>query len=273
MLPTILPGSFVITKEAPSYHIDDIVAFVQKEGKAQKIIVHRIIDETSQGFIIKGDNNPRKDPGYPKENSILGKVIFVAPYVGDLLASLRNPIVLIGTAVVMAAIQMEQGRKKKKKERLRRIRLGISKSTSTILQQKSKKKPKKPNYLLFFAAIAFNIFTYAALQFSIGSNIKAEGDMVTGFLFRAFESSFASTVAFALYFLFILALYFLAKVYEAKSYRAKPTLRNKSKKNLKLVLGKDLNPMLAVSQFLWLLFILMSIFHLMAIFNDLATVY
>ena len=132
MLPTILPGSFVITKEAPLYEIDDIVAFLQKEGGLKKIVVHRIIDETPQGFSIKGDNNPRKDPGYHTEDVILGKVVFATPYVGDVLDSLRNPIVLISSAVVMVALQMEQDRRKKRKEKIRRIRLGITKKSSTI---------------------------------------------------------------------------------------------------------------------------------------------
>jgi len=272
MLPTILPGSLVITKQAPSYHIDDIVAYFLKEGRYAKIVVHRIVDESPEGFVIKGDNNPRKDKGNPTHDNIIGKVIFATPYVGDILTSLRNPMLLIGTASVMAAIQFEQNRRKKRKKWLRKIRLGITKTSSTILEQKRKKSSKKPNYLLFFAAITFNIFTYVVLQVSIGSYVKPEGDIVTGFLFRIFESSFASTIAFALYFLFIIGLYFLAKVYEVKSNRKNATLRKKSKTSLQLLLGKDSNPMLAVAQFFWLLFIVMSLYHLLAIFNDLSTV-
>lgn len=272
MLPTILPGSLVIIKQAAPYQIDDIVAYFLKEGRAAKIVVHRIMDETPRGFVIQGDNNPKKDKGYPTEDNIIGKVVLSAPYVGDLLVSLRNPSLLIGSAVVMAIIQMEQGRRKKRKERLRRIRLGITRTSKIILEHKSKIKPKKPNYSLFFAAIAFNIFTYAALQFSIGSNTVPKGDMVTGFLFNILEVSMASTVAFGLYLLFIIGLYFLAKLYEVKSPRTDSTIRKKSKSSLKLLLGKDSNPMLAVVQFLWLLFIIMSLYHLITIFGDIATV-
>ena len=270
MLPTILPGSLVIVKQAASYQIDDIVAYFLKEGRAAKIVVHRIMDETPRGFVIQGDNNPKKDKGYPTEDNIIGKVVFATPYVGDLLVSLRNPALLMASAVVMAGIQMEQARRKKRKERLRRIRLGITRTSKTILEHKSKKKPKKPNYSLFFAAIAFNIFTYVALQFSIGSNIVPKGDMVTGFLFTTLEVSMASTVAFGLYLLFIIGLYFLAKFYEAKSPRTNSTIRKKS--SLKLLLGKDSNPMLVVVQFLWLLFIIMSLYHLITIYGEIATV-
>jgi len=266
MLPTILPGSLVVAKEAPSYGTDDIVAYQWKQGTATKNIVHRIIDETDNGFAIKGDNNRKKDPGFYTEDDILGTVIFATPYVGDLLGLLRNPVVLVLSGVVLAAIQMEQKRRKKKKEKLRRIRIGIPKTI--IPKQKS---PKKPDYTLFFAALAFNVLTFITIQFSIASNIRPIGDILTGFLFKILESSFASTIIFALYFLFIFGLYFIAKLYEAKSYKRKTRSRKKS--NLQLLIGKESNPVLAIASFLWILFILMSLFHLMSIAKELSTVY
>ena len=208
MLPHILPGSLVVAKEAPSYGTDDIVAYQWKQGTATKNIVHRIIAETDNGFVIKGDNNPRKDPGFYTEDDVLGTVLFATPYVGDLLGLLKNPVVLVLSGAVMAAIQMEQKRRKKKKEKLRRIRLGIPK-TNTLPKQK---KPKKPDYTLFFGALAFNILTFIAIQYSIATNIRPTGDVLTGFLFRILESSFASTIIFALYFMFILGLYFISKL-------------------------------------------------------------
>lgn len=72
MLPTILPGSFLITKTQPQYQIDDIVSFTFIEKISEfafgqdikRIVVHRIIDETEKGFVIKGDNNRNKDSGF-----------------------------------------------------------------------------------------------------------------------------------------------------------------------------------------------------------------
>jgi signal peptidase len=271
MLPTILPGSMVIIKEAPSYQIDDIVAFTQREGSAQKIVVHRIIDETEDGFVIKGDNNPKKDPGFPKIDDIRGKVLFATPYVGYIMVLLRNPMVLIVTAIVMGAIQMEQNRRKKHKEKLRKIRLGLHPMSQDTSNQSQQKKPKKPNYTMFFAAIAFNVITYFALQFSIASGIKPEGDMVTGFLFKLFIPTFASTLSFALYFLFIFGLYFVAKYYEAKSYRANVSTLKKSG-SVQMLVGNKSNHMLGIASFMWILFVLLSLYHLLAIYNDLLPV-
>ena len=266
MLPTIPSGSLVVTKTQQTYHIDDIVSFSQKEEGIKKVIVHRIIDETEQGFIIKGDNNPHKDPGFQTNENIDGKVIFAFPYVGLMLGVLRNPLVLLATSLVMIGIQTVQKHHKKKKEKLRRIRLGITKQTSKLVEQN--KTQKKPDYTVFFGAIGFNVLTYILLQISVAYDSYPQGDMITGFLFRMIEYSVASTIVFSLYMVFIFGLYFLSKVYEAKIIRSKSISTRKSKSTLQLVLGKDFNPMLSVAQFLWLLFILMSAFHIMSIGTD-----
>lgn len=270
MLPTILPGSLVIAKKIPEYHIDDIVAYILKSGLgSQKIVVHRIIGETDNGFTIKGDNNPSRDPGVYTNSDILGRVIFATPYVGDALGLLRNPIVLVMAGGVLAAIQMRQKRKKEKKERLRRIRLGLSANDK---KQSAQKKPKKPDYTLFFAAIGFNVIIYVILLYSISSGIKPPGDAVTGFLFKIFLPTFAATISFAMYSVFIIGMYFLAKVYELKTHR-KEIYGIKSKSKLRLLLGKDSNPMLAIASFLWVLFIIMELFHMMAMAKDLGTIF
>ena len=275
MLPTILPGSLVITKQAESYHIDEIVAYDEGEDFRHKIVVHRILDITDDGFLIKGDNNPKKDLGFPNQDQILGKVIFSTPYVGDTIGMLRNPIVLIIAAGVIAVIQNQNKNRKKKKERLRQIRLGISLSSITKEQKAEKTKPKKPDYTLFILAIGFNVFTYLAHLVLISSNNRVIGDFLTGFMFKILSPSLASTITFALYFVLILGLYFSAKYFEIRSKRRLMLYGDtpkKKKSTISLLIGKETHPMLAVSSMGWLLFIMMSIFYLMSIGKDLATI-
>lgn len=267
MLPTILPGSFVVIKDAPPYQVGEIVAWVQREGTSKKTIVHRIIGEDERGFIIQGDNNPKKDPGFPTEDDIIGRVIFATPYVGDILALFRNPVFLTIAAAITVIFQSVQKKRKNKKERLRRIQLGLP---AKPLQPELETKPKKPDYTLFFAALAFNVITYVAVQLLVASNITPKGDIVTGFLYNILIPSFASTISFGLYFVFIVGLYFLAKFYEAKSYKTKMVRKKKS--SLALLLGKEQNPALAVASLLWVLFVMMSIFHLISMVNDLTTI-
>jgi len=275
MLPTILPGSLVVIKQAESYYIDDIVAYEEGADFRNKVVVHRILDITEDGFLIKGDNNPKKDLGFPTQDQILGKVVFSTPYVGDAIGLLRNPIVLIITAGIIAVIQNQNKNRKKKKERLRQIRLGISPSSITKEQKAEKTKPKKPDYTLFILAIGFNVFTYVAHLVLISSNTKVTGDFLTGFMFKILSPSLASTITFALYFVLILGLYFAAKYFEINSKRRfmlYGDLPKKKKSTISLLIGKETHPMLAVSSMGWLLFIIMSIFYLITIVKDLATI-
>ena len=275
MLPTILPGSLVVIKQAESYYVDDIVAYEEGADFRHKVVVHRILDITEDGFLIKGDNNPKKDLGFPTQDQILGKVVFSTPYVGDAIGLLRNPIVLIITAGVIAVIQNQNKNRKKKKERLRQIRLGISPSSITKEQKAEKTKPKKPDYTLFILAIGFNVFTYVAHLVLISSNTNVTGDFLTGFMFKILSPSLASTITFALYFVLILGLYFAAKYFEINSKRRfmlYGDLPKKKKSTISLLIGKETHPMFAVSSMGWLLFIIMSIFYLITIVKDLATI-
>jgi len=276
MLPTILPGSLVVTKQAESYNIDEIVAYDAGEDLGHKVIVHRILDITDDGsYIIKGDNNPVKDFGFPTQDQILGKVIFSTPYVGDLVGMLRNPIVLIVAGGVIAVIQNQNKNRKKKKERLRQIRLGISPSSITQEQKAEKTKPKKPDYTLFILAIGFNVFTYVSHLVLISSDKIVTGDFLTGFMYKILSPYLASTISFALYFVLILGLYFAAKYFEIRKkqrlmlYGDTP---KKKKSTISLLIGRETHPMLAVSSLGWLLFIIMSIFYLIGIVKDLATI-
>ena len=259
MLPTIQPGSLVITKKSPQYQIEDIVSFTQEESGVKKIIVHRIIDETDKGFAIKGDNNHNKDPGYPTYADINGKVILATPYFGDMMILLKNPVFLFISSIAMTIIQFEHKRIRKKKEKIRRIRLGLP--PNEITKPEQKKGPKKSDYHPFFVAIAVNVLTYILIQISINYDVASKGDVATGFLFRQFEPSFASTITFGLYLIFIFGLYFFVKVEEKKTLKSTLVSGRKSK-SLQLIVGKNFRPILSISQFLCILFMMMSLFHI-----------
>lgn len=270
MHPTIEPGSLVIIKKQTTYQINDIVSYTKREEGITKNIVHRIIEQTNRGFVIKGDNNPRNDEGFQTNNNINGKVIFSTPYVGDIFLLFRNPIFMFITSIVILVIESEQKRRKTKREKIRRIKLGLPPETKKT-QDIKQSKPKKPNYKLFIVAILCNISTYVVMQVSLSYTISPKGDMITGFLFTILEPYYASTISFALYLLFILGLYFSAKSYEAKLLRRVLTTSKKSK-SVGLLVGKNFNPVLLLTQFLMILFIIMSLYHLLAIGTDLIEV-
>ena len=265
MYPTIQDGSLVITKDSPPYEIGDIVAYYSKESRIN--VVHRIIDQNNGAFTIKGDNNKNDDAGSYTADDIFGEVVFATPFVGQGLELFRNPIILFMAAIALIAIQMEQKRRKKKKEKIRRILLGLPKPDPD--EKNKNNKPQKPSYSTFLTAMILNIMTYVSLQISIAYQIKPKGDQATGFLFNILEPSFASTLSFGLYAVFILGLYYITKnSYHKAKYETK--VSRKSNQSLELLLGKNFKPVPSLTQFLAIMFCIMAVFHLIAISSNIA---
>jgi signal peptidase len=90
MAPAINTGDVIvtmpITRKAPQ--IDDVIAYQAKRFNGENVAVfsHRIIDgDIENGFIVKGDANKSPDPQKPTAEDILGVVVFVIPFIGNLL--------------------------------------------------------------------------------------------------------------------------------------------------------------------------------------------
>lgn len=91
MQPTINPGDIVLTAPISRVEpkIDDVAAYQARrfDGAPVGVFTHRIIDgDGKSGWVLKGDNNPSPDVQKPKNNDILGVVIFVIPWLGNLLS-------------------------------------------------------------------------------------------------------------------------------------------------------------------------------------------
>ena len=90
MAPAINTGDVIlttpVTRKEPK--IGDVIAYQAKRFNGQSVAVfsHRIIGgDINSGFIVKGDSNKSPDTQKPKRGDILGVVIFVIPYIGNLL--------------------------------------------------------------------------------------------------------------------------------------------------------------------------------------------
>jgi len=250
MLGTIEPGSFVITKEKSKYEVDDIISYTADRYSAfqGRTLVHRIIEETDRGFILKGDNNPKNDPGRVTPNMINGEVVFFTPFLGYLLVIMRNPLVMGVLAVVML---MAQFKKKKKKGQ-----------PELEVEQKPKKKKNK-NYVLFVPALVINLITYLVIQVSYEAGInQPKADPFTTFLYTVSEPYIASTVSFALYFFLIIGLYYFAKTYDTIP-------RKILSSGGVLTIKKKTNYVVASARMIWLMFIIIGIFFLFTMFQEL----
>lgn len=87
MEPSIMTGDIVIVQENSNYMMGEVVTFINKEGRT---VTHRIAGTTgadsSTQFKTKGDANRSSDEDTVSLNNILGKVIFVVPKIGFLVA-------------------------------------------------------------------------------------------------------------------------------------------------------------------------------------------
>jgi signal peptidase I len=249
MLGTIEPGSFVILKEKEKYEVDDIVGYsTAVDGPfSGRNVVHRIMEEKRTGFILKGDNNPKIDPGIVREDQIFGEVIFFTPFAGYLLIFMRNPLVMGVLAV--AVMMMQFGRKKKKKPKLE-------------VEQKPKKK-RKLDYVLFAPALVINLVAYVVIQVSFEAGIDfPQADPLTTFLYSISDVYFASTISFALYFLLILGSYYFAKTRDSIPRKLLSSGRV-------LTLEKKTNYFLSLARLIWLILIISGIYFLYLMLQDL----
>ena len=141
MLPTILPGSFVITEQDPPYSVDEVVAFHMRQEGQEQIVVHRIINyfPENDNFQTQGDNNDKADVGRYSKVDIIGEVRYVIPHVGGMLGLFRNPVILVVLIGISVAYQMKKDKEKKRKEKLK------EKYSKTTLTHEPKINTKPPN--------------------------------------------------------------------------------------------------------------------------------
>ena len=249
MLPTIEPGSFVIIKSKPTYEIGDVVSYSTEKYSdfGGRTIVHRIIKETNEGFIIKGDNNPKPDPGVIPPSAVRGEVVAFTPFLGYVLVLIRNPLVMGVLAVAMLMAQMKSKKKKKNQQ---------------IEIEKKPKKKKNQNYVLFLPALMITLFSYIIIQMSLDAGIRQpKADPFTSFLFSIGDPYIASTISFALYFLVIIGFYYWAKTSD--------TIPRKELDSGAVLTLKKINPVVSGARIVWLLFIILEIIFLIGSLQEL----
>lgn len=85
MEPTLQVGAVVLIDPDKDPNISDIAAY----ESGGNIVVHRVVAETDEGYIFKGDANAIKDASVITEDQIRGTVIlkinFIAPIVRRVL--------------------------------------------------------------------------------------------------------------------------------------------------------------------------------------------
>lgn len=116
---TIMTGDIILIKALSQYNKNDVVTFKEV---SERIVTHRIIkvqdDSDTAVFITKGDANRSIDNDTVKSEQVLGKVMFVVPKIGFLVAFAKSPFGLVVLILIPATllivdrvIKMSQKRK------------------------------------------------------------------------------------------------------------------------------------------------------------------
>ena len=110
MEPEFSKGDLIIVAEAESYAKNDIVVF----SDGASLVVHRIIEESDETVITKGDaNNVADEP--IQRSAIKAKVLFHIDKLGSVLGFFKTPIGIILTIGIAIAL-VELPRLKRKEE-------------------------------------------------------------------------------------------------------------------------------------------------------------
>jgi signal peptidase I len=106
MEPTLFQEDLAVVRKQSSYAPGDVIAFKVAEGEAGQgaIVIHRILEEGPDGYVMQGDNKPIPDIWTPVDDEITGKLWFHVDGAGKILAFGRSPLILALFAAALAFV-------------------------------------------------------------------------------------------------------------------------------------------------------------------------
>ncbi len=89
MEPKLERGDLAIVREQGGYELGDVVAYRHQE--LDRILIHRIVAEDGETFVLKGDANDFVDSGFPTQRDMVGSLWVTVPYAGSALEWAQTP--------------------------------------------------------------------------------------------------------------------------------------------------------------------------------------
>lgn len=96
MSGTIEVNDMVVIHAEDSYAPGDVITFRSGES----LVTHRLLEQTVEGYITKGDANNAPDLDPVSAENVEGKVVLVIPGVGRIMELLRTPLGMMLLVVV-----------------------------------------------------------------------------------------------------------------------------------------------------------------------------
>jgi signal peptidase I len=159
MQPLYLQGDLVIVHRAAEYQVGDIVTYHHPDIGP---VIHRIIGQQADQYILKGDHNTWTDSFLPKKTDIIGKAWIHLPSVGKVFGFLRIPWVLsifVGAIGAVFLFTIIPSPDEKRPQHGRRARKDQRPPMKTILE-------KRDDWLFVLAALAIAALALAVAAFT-----------------------------------------------------------------------------------------------------------
>jgi signal peptidase I len=159
MEPLYQRGDLVIVHRATEYQIGDIVTYRHPYIGP---VIHRIIGQQGDRFVLKGDHNTWTDSYLPAQADIIGKAWLYLAGVGQIIGFLRNPWILsilvacAGAVLLFTFIPSPNGTRPR---RSRSARKGQQFPMKTFLE-------KRDDWLLILTTIALVALLLAGVAFA-----------------------------------------------------------------------------------------------------------
>lgn len=104
MSPLIDTGSVTIVKKDSTYEPGDIISFYDSENKKEEVVTHRIVSIGGNVYVTRGDANEVVDQKIVAPRLVIGKVIFIIPYLGHVITYAKSSQGLILTIILPAIL-------------------------------------------------------------------------------------------------------------------------------------------------------------------------
>ena len=109
MEPAFSAGDMILIHPQSQYEPGDVVTF-HSDGE---LVTHRIVGESTEGFMVKGDANNVRDEELVRAQEIVGKQVLVLPRLGGIALFFRTGkgMLLLLAIALLALIQSFWGRR------------------------------------------------------------------------------------------------------------------------------------------------------------------
>lgn len=109
MNPEINEGSIIVVKKKNTYTVGDIITYYLLENGQEEIVTHRIIQDGGNVYVTKGDANQAIDREIVRPRLIIGKVVYIIPFIGYLVNFLKGSVgmwIVFNCAMGIAALEL-----------------------------------------------------------------------------------------------------------------------------------------------------------------------